>query len=124
PGHRGAAGPDREIAQMRGYREADLKGALNNDNKQNLPDQDGADQKAPSPQSGTGSPADKPATPGQDKAATPGQNKAATPGQDKAASPPSDGAADANKPADVDYQLSRALDLLRGLALFQKAQAG
>jgi carboxyl-terminal processing protease len=99
-----------EIAQMRGYREADLKGALNNDNKQNLPDQDGADQKAPtpSPQAGSGSPADKPATPGQDKAAT----------------PPADGAADANKPADVDYQLSRALDLLRGLSLFQKGQAG
>jgi carboxyl-terminal processing protease len=99
-----------EIAQMRGYRESDLKGALNNDNKQNLPDQGGDDQKAPapSPQSGGGSPADKPATPGQDKATT----------------PPAGGAADANKPADVDYQLSRALDLLRGLSLFQKGQAG
>ena len=51
-------------------------------------------------------------------------DKPATPGQDKAASPPSDGPADANKPAEVDYQLSRALDLLRGLALFQKGQAG
>ncbi|KGM31820.1 S41 family peptidase [Inquilinus limosus] len=100
-----------EIAQMRGYREADLKGALNNDNKQNLPGQDGADGKAPAaptPAPGGSSQTDKPATPGQDKAA----------------SPPSDGAADANKPADVDYQLSRALDLLRGLSLFQKGQAG
>lgn len=97
-----------EIAQMRGYREADLKGALNNDNKQNMPGEGGADQKAPTPPPGGGAQTDKPATPGQDKAA----------------SPPSDGAADANKPADVDYQLSRALDLLRGLALFQKGQAG
>ncbi len=102
-----------EIAQMRGYREADLKGALNNDNKQNLPGQGGTeDQKAPAtpaaPAPGGSSSTDKPATPGQDKAA----------------SPPTDGAADANKPADVDYQLSRALDLLRGLALFQKGQAG
>lgn len=101
-----------EIAQMRGYREADLKGALNNDNKQNLPGQDGADQKGPA--------APTPA-PGTSQQQT---DKPATPGQDKAASPPSDGAADANKPADVDYQLSRALDLLRGLALFQKGQAG
>jgi carboxyl-terminal processing protease len=98
-----------EIAQMRGYREADLKGALNNDNKQNVPAEGGADQKAPTtPPAGGGAQTDKPATPGQDKAA----------------SPPTDGAADANKPADVDYQLSRALDLLRGLALFQKGQAG
>ncbi|MGK9168208.1 S41 family peptidase [Inquilinus limosus] len=97
-----------EIAQMRGYREADLKGALNNDNRESVPGQGGADQKAPTPPPGSGADVDKPATPGQDKAV----------------SPPSDGAADANKPADVDYQLSRALDLLRGLALFQKGQAG
>ncbi|MGO1076896.1 S41 family peptidase [Inquilinus sp. CA228] len=98
-----------EIAQMRGYREADLKGALNNDNKETVPGQGGADQTAPTtPPAGGGAQTDKPATPGEDKAA----------------SPPSDGAADANKPADVDYQLSRALDLLRGLALFQKGQAG
>jgi carboxyl-terminal processing protease len=91
-----------EIAQLRGYREADLKGALNNDNNKNLPGQDGDAQKTP-PAPG--------AVP--DKTATP----------DKAVVPPTDGAADANKPADVDYQLSRALDLLRGLALFQKGQA-
>ena len=53
---------------------------------------------------------DKPATPGKDNA-TP------APAADPGAAP------DANKPQDVDYQLSRALDLLRGLALFQKAQA-
>ncbi|MGK9232565.1 S41 family peptidase [Inquilinus limosus] len=97
-----------EIAQMRGYRESDLRGALNNDNQQSQPGEGGADQKAPTPPPGGGASTDKPATPGQDKAV----------------SPPSDGAADANKPADVDYQLSRALDLLRGLALFQKGQAG
>jgi len=91
-----------EIAQLRGYREADLKGALNNDNNKNLPGQDGDAQKTP-PAPG--------AVP--DKTATP----------DKAVVPPTDGAADATKPADVDYQLSRALDLLRGLALFQKGQA-
>lgn len=97
-----------EIAQMRGYRESDLKGALNNDNQQSQPGEGGADQKAPTTTPGGGASTDKPATPGQDKAV----------------SPPSDGAADANKPADVDYQLSRALDLLRGLSLFQKGQAG
>ncbi|WP_026870722.1 S41 family peptidase [Inquilinus limosus] len=97
-----------EIAQMRGYRESDLKGALNNDNQQSQPGEGGADQKAPTTTPGGAASTDKPATPGQDKAV----------------SPPSDGAADANKPADVDYQLSRALDLLRGLSLFQKGQAG
>jgi carboxyl-terminal processing protease len=101
-----------EIAQLRGYREADLKGALNNDNKQNLPGQDNSDQKAtpaPATPPAAGATPDKPAMPGKDNA---------TP------APAADGAApDANKPQDVDYQLSRALDLLRGLALFQKAQA-
>ena len=99
-----------EIAQLRGYREADLKGALNNDNKQNLPDQD--QKAAPATPPAAGATPDKPATP-------------AAPGKDNATpAPAADGAApDATKPQDVDYQLSRALDLLRGLALFQKAQA-
>ena len=107
-----------EIAQMRGYREADLKGALNNDNsggqsgtKPPSGDQSGGKQptgnqsQGGQPQGGQKAPASGPAT---------------APG---AASPPNDGAADA-KPQDVDYQLSRALDLLRGLALFRKGQAG
>jgi carboxyl-terminal processing protease len=85
-----------EIAQVRGIRESDLRGALTNDN--------------------TG-----PAADDTDPAA--GAAPEATAPETTA---PVDETAEATTPADegeADYQLARALDLLHGLALFEQRQA-
>jgi carboxyl-terminal processing protease len=83
-----------------GRREADLKGALAN------PDQLKTDGKATTP---AAPPAGGPGEPGV----------GAAPTEMPAAKPKASGA-NANAPAEVDYQLSRALDLLRGVAMFNQ----
>ena len=83
--------------------EADLKGALKNDN---VKDKDAKpDAKAPGPTS------QAPAAPIAPGAKAPAAGPAGTQTADASAEPPQ------------DYQLTRALDLLRGIALYQKASA-
>jgi len=94
--------PDIVVAQARiepletseGRHEADLRGALQNDNG-------GASGATPSPQSGTETPPPAPTPPAG--GAAPGQPQLDEDGLPVAAQ---------------DYQLARALDLLRGLALY------
>jgi carboxyl-terminal processing protease len=83
-------------------READLRGALANPN---------TDPGQNSPASPNANP------PAKDESGAEGPNK----------TEPSDSEAtksDAKPAAQVDYQLSRALDLLRGLAIFRKQNNG
>ena len=76
--------------------EADLRGALDNDTQQKPADTGGTTAPAPTP-----APAPDATNP----------------------TPPADAAASTPPPAaEEDYQLSRALDLLRGLALMQQGQ--
>ncbi|NDC56933.1 MAG: S41 family peptidase, partial [Alphaproteobacteria bacterium] len=80
-----------EIAQGMGIREADLKGALPNPNKS----QDGKSKEDAKPKAAPPQPVKPEATPKDDK--------------------------DASKPEkEFDYQLARAVDLLRGLNLYQQ----
>jgi carboxyl-terminal processing protease len=88
--------------------EADLPGALKNDTIK--PDANKTDPNAKTPAGKAPGPTSS-ATPG---AAAPGAAAAPAPG-----SPAAQAAADAE-----DYQLSRALDLLRGIALYQRANSG
>jgi carboxyl-terminal processing protease len=88
-----------EVASLgTGRREADLKGALAN------PDTLKTDGKATTP----------PAPP----AGGPGEPGVGAVTSEAPAQKPKPSGANANAPAEVDYQLSRALDLLRGVAMF------
>ena len=84
--------------------EADLKGALKNDT---LKDQKDKDQKA-DPKAAPGPTSQAPGAPGSPSAG--------------AKAPAGQQTADAEPPE--DYKLTRALDLLRGIALYQRASAG
>ncbi|WP_448189429.1 S41 family peptidase [Azospirillum sp. sgz301742] len=86
-------------AQGQRRREADLKGSLRNDTIANKP---------------------KPATPGPGAANAPPAPPTPAPGATPGAAPvePGEASNDNGKPP-FDYQLARALDLLRGVALFQ-----
>jgi carboxyl-terminal processing protease len=96
-----------EIAQLHGIRESDLQGALTNDTVT-----------PPAPET--------PAAPAPDD-----QSSTPAPGAPEDATTPPAGAppagetpAAADQPTEeIDYQLSRALDLLRGLALFNQRAA-
>jgi carboxyl-terminal processing protease len=88
------------MAGSGGRREADLKGALAN------PDVLKTDGKATTP---AAPPAGGPGEPGVGAAPTEVPAAKAKPS-----------GANANAPAEVDYQLSRALDLLRGVAMFNQ----
>lgn len=113
------------IEQPQRRHEADLKGALPN------PDEKPSDQKSPEKQEGpknepTAPPAAKPVPPqsGTQPGATPGAAPGATPpGAAPGATPP----AAAGEPIEMggpnDYQLSRAIDLLRGLSLMKQRAA-
>jgi carboxyl-terminal processing protease len=91
-----------EVASLGpGRREADLKGALSN------PDTLKTDGKATTP---AAPPAGGPGEPGV----------GATPGEISSAKPAKPSGANVNAPPEVDYQLSRALDLLRGVAMFNQ----
>ncbi|HYG89833.1 MAG TPA: S41 family peptidase [Azospirillum sp.] len=95
---------DAQGAQQR-RRESDLRGALRNDTSRSDPATKPKPSTTPTPgQPGAGAP---PAPPTPAPGSTPG-------------TPPVEGgeASNDNKPP-VDYQLARALDLLRGVALFQ-----
>jgi carboxyl-terminal processing protease len=114
--------PDIEVQQARvqvidqGHRpsEAELPGALRNDNGDNDEGNSSDQQKKPDTGADSGKPPEgttAPTTP-----ATPGTTNT-TP------RPPAETAnAGEQKPEDQDYQLSRALDLLRGIALFRTSQ--
>ncbi|HET6224249.1 MAG TPA: S41 family peptidase, partial [Dongiaceae bacterium] len=116
--------PDIEVQQARvqvidqGHRptEAELPGALRNDNgESDTPGNSSTPEKKPD----TGADAGKP------PAGTTAPTTPATPGTTDTTTPrPPATASDANqeKPEDQDYQLSRALDLLRGIALFRTSQ--
>jgi carboxyl-terminal processing protease len=86
-------------AQGQRRREADLRGSLRNDNAANKP---------------------KPATPGPGAANAPPAPPTPAPGATPGAAPvePGEASNDNAKPP-FDFQLARALDLLRGVALFQ-----
>ena len=127
--------PDIEVRQARledieqtstRRREADLRGALRNNDSQT------AGKATPAPAS-TPAPAktDKPAAPTPSAPATPAPSAPATPTSPTPATttpptppaaPPGEDAPESGKPTGapaVDYQLERAVDLLRGIALFR-----
>jgi carboxyl-terminal processing protease len=115
--------PDIEVQQARvqvidqGHRpsEAELPGALRNDNG----DSDNGDSSSQQKKPDTGADAGKPpeGTTAPTTPATPGTTETTTPRP-----PASTSDAGEEKPEDQDYQLSRALDLLRGIALFRTSQ--
>jgi carboxyl-terminal processing protease len=115
--------PDIEVQQARvqvidqGHRpsEAELPGALRNDNG----DSDNGDSSSQQKKPDTGVDAGKPpeGTTAPTTPATPGTTDTTTPRP-----PASTSDAGEEKPEDQDYQLSRALDLLRGIALFRTSQ--
>lgn len=93
-----------ELAQVQRRREADLRGALNNDGT--APQQPSA---APAEDGG------EPAAP----ETLPGPGASATPPADGGTGEAAASAEDAEEAAaEVDYQLARAIDLLRGVSLF------
>jgi carboxyl-terminal processing protease len=115
--------PDIEVQQARvqvidqGHRptEAELPGALRNDNgESDTPGNSSTPEKKPD----TGADAGKPpaGTTAPTTPATPGTTDTTTP------RPPATAATGEQQPEDQDYQLSRALDLLRGIALFRTSQ--
>ena len=126
--------PDIEVRQARledveqttqRHREADLRGALRNDNQAAAPS--GAETPAAQPPAKgapESQPAQPPATPAPAAPGTPTPTPATpTPTTPTPATPPAvepgDDGTDTTKPGAVDYQLERSLDLLRGIALFQ-----
>ena len=129
--------PDIEVHQARledleqpaqHRREADLRGALRNDNQTGAapagttapagqPPAKGTPETAPpapaTPAPATPAPAPAPGTPG-----TPAPTTAPPAPATPPAGEPGDDGTDTGKPGAMDYQLERALDLLRGMALF------
>jgi carboxyl-terminal processing protease len=110
--------PDIEVEQAkvealgpeRGTHEADLRGALSNPDDQKGPEQLPAETQGVEDQ--TGQPADTNAPPTASKAAKPEDKEPFVGSEKQQIARPSD-----------DYQLARALDLLRGLSLLQKQAA-
>jgi carboxyl-terminal processing protease len=103
-----------DIDQAARRREADLRGALRNDAPAGQAPRPATTK--PGPGASAPPPAGGPAPGGTVPAATP-----------PAATPPGDGeivANDNSRPPPFDYQLARALDLLRGVAMFQTRAAG
>ena len=92
-----------ELAEVQRRRETDLRGALNNDD---------AAQGQPAPPAGDGDERGAPET-------LPGPGASAAPPAEDETGEPAAAADDAEEAAaEVDYQLARAIDLLRGVSLF------
>ncbi len=99
-----------ELAQMGGIREADLIGALRNDTQRE--EQESEDAPAEDPAATPEDTAPEDVTPEGD----PAEDGATTPPAPPATGQPA-------TPDQVDYQLARAVDLLRGVALFNQRVA-